>query len=137
MPLPENWVGIFYSAEAYGDMIFDLSPQEFVDTLREHRPDEVKFFTAGAIFDLLLNGRRDLAIEFIEVARGYWPEPDPTSSWSMLPILLSLAKELMLVGVPGDKVKLAVANMVSEWFDGGLVVHIYEPQSPLVEINPN
>lgn len=76
MPLPEGWKGIFYGKETCGDLLFDMSAQEFVDLLLSDpvsAPDP-QFLTAGACFDLLINGQEERGLELIGIGKAKWPE---------------------------------------------------------------
>ncbi|HVA11244.1 MAG TPA: hypothetical protein VNG32_03685 [Candidatus Dormibacteraeota bacterium] len=97
MPLPENWDGVFYSAETSGDMIYDLAPKEFVGMVGEIQPDSVEFLIAGAVYDLLANGDHGRAEEYLEVARGEFPE----APWDEIPAIAKAVTDPALGQVDG------------------------------------
>ncbi len=95
MSLPENWDGIFYSKESYGDMLFDLSPEEFLKQpgVQQQGP---QFLFAAAIFDLLWNNEEELAVRWHEFAKSQWPD----ASWDLIEGMVKIGKEYLEQGAP-------------------------------------
>ncbi|HTK04706.1 MAG TPA: hypothetical protein VL500_03920 [Candidatus Eisenbacteria bacterium] len=118
MPLPENWNGIFYSADTGGDLLYDLTPDDFA-IVAERSGDDPAFLFAGAHFDMRLHGDDDRAAAFLAFAKAKWPE----APWSAYEMML----ETCLPDARGqhkddDRHRLAVCNAVSYLFTGVMIL---------------
>lgn len=119
MPLPEKWDGIFYSKETHGDMIFDLSPEQFVGDLADHRGD-APFLVAGACFDLLWNGEAERCDKLVEIARKRWTN----ELWSAITVLVAVGHEMLATGVEREIVGHVISNVVGGFFTGGVRLYV-------------
>jgi hypothetical protein len=118
MPLPANWNGIFYSAETWGDLLYDLPPDEFA-LVAERSVDDPAFLFAGAHFDLRLHGDDERAATFLACGKAKWPDA-PWSAYEMI-------VETVLPDARGPHKndadhRLAVCNAVSYLFTGVMIL---------------
>jgi len=118
MPLPATWNGIFYSRETCGDMLFDLSPDEFT-LVAERSADDPAFLFAGAHLDLRLNGVDDRAAAFLAHAKAKWPEAPWGAYEMMVDTVLPDAKGLHK---DDEDHRLAICNAVSYLFTGVMML---------------
>ncbi len=116
MPLPQDWDGVFYSADTHGDLLFDLEAAELVDGLAT-RPDG-PFLVAGAVFDLLWAKETDRATAILALAMDRWPnEP-----WQHLSSLYAGACNQLEIGRDKQVLAAAVSNIVTNTFTGGTLI---------------
>lgn len=68
MPLPENFLGFFFSKDTNGDMLYDNSAEEIIDIslkASETQPGSQAFYIAAAVHDLIANNL-DSSEEIVE-----------------------------------------------------------------------
>jgi hypothetical protein len=125
MSLPDDWDGIFYGKETSGDMLFDLTPEEFISTILKQRPGE-EFLIAGAICDLLWNKQFEIAEEMLGKAKNICQD----QPWEALPAILITAQQILNCGADRETVGTGVNNTVAAFFRGGISIHAFSaPQS--------
>jgi hypothetical protein len=114
MPLPEDWNGVFYDKDSSGDWLFDLSPAEFYETVKD-RPD-AQFLIAGACFDLFNAGEKDRYRSFMAFATGKWK--DKILHFAAIPFIQFFAVEMLRAGADRETVRMAVSNFFTQLFAG-------------------
>ena len=116
MPLPERWNGIFYSRETGGDLLFDLTPEEF-GVVAMQSGDVPAFLFAGAHFDHRLHGQDERAALFLDSAKKVWPD----APWSAYEMLAATALPTALKDRSEDH-DSAVSNAISYLFTGVMII---------------
>ena len=117
MPLPATWNGLFYSRETCGDLLYDLSLDEFA-LVAERSGDDPAFLFAGAHFDLRLHGDDERAAGFLAYGKAKWTDA-PWSAYEMM-------VETILPDARGphkddEGHRLAICNAISYLFTGIMI----------------
>ena len=116
MPLPNDWDGVFYSTETQGDLLFDLSAEDFIALLAD-RPD-APFLYAGAMFDLLFNEQKERFKALFKAAA----QARPDQPWVAVIGVCGLAIQERQSGTPQNRISRLAYNTVARYFDGGVTV---------------